>query len=1035
MRLLGGLVVEGLGERELGSRKGRTVLKALALGRGRPVSADRLAEIVWGDDQPARPAEQLGVLVSRLRGVLGQNQLPRTDSGYALRADWLDLDELSARVEQAAGALNEGRLAAARTAAEAAIALARGDLLPEEEGEWVEAERTLAAALVAAAHRTAAEAALRSGDANAAGALAERSLAHDPCDEASLRILMRAHVAAGRPASALSAYVRLRERLVEDLGVSPAPETEELHDAIVLGRVGSGTGSARQPGVAKIAGRAAELAALGAAFERVKATGISTTVLVEGEAGIGKTTLVRAWAETLDVDALLLRGRCDELGRDLALQPVADAVAGHLAGLSPDDRRRLVGAELPMIAPLLGTDIREARRDTTSVFDAEAGRANLFAALGAVVSRIAGGRAIVLAVDDVHLAAASTLGWLTFAARRVPSLLVIATTRRPLDRPPLETDLVISLGPLEVAELAELVGAERAGELHARTGGQPLLVSALLGNDDEALPASLSEAVERRVAGLGPAAATVRTAAILGSHIDLDLLADVMNAPAVELLAHLEAAGTGGLVVEGDGFRFRHELERAGLDASVGSTRRALVHRQAARALAARPAVDPLAVAVHARLGGETSLAIEWYVAAARTSMARFDLAGAEEHLATALAIGDSVDALVARARVRMGAGRLEEAAEDATAAIALGGGTRALEVAGWVAYYRRRYEEARAYADEALERATDPALRVSCLALAGRVLHASGDLPQAVEQLEQAMALLAPSEVRGLAAVWLAHTRLHQGRPTESLSLVTRVLVDPDRLVHPFAPLHGRFARVLALGQLGRVREALAACDDLDRAAVRAGAAGDRFVAVAANCRAWILRWIGCGDRADELNTMAVDSGSGQGPRTEPYYAGLLDLVDGRLLAGDVDGAATLLERLAPIAEWSGTMAWHQRHRWSLARARLALATGDPAGAADLASGVVADAGARGARRYGLLAAAVGALARGPAADIAALDKVVRGLGECAALDGWPTVAALAEVFGVDEWRTEARRQAAAMLGAAPDRDAAGALVQRIIG
>lgn len=1034
MRLLGGLVVEGLGESELGSRKGRTVLKALALGRGRSVSVDRLGDIVWGDAQPASPAEQLGVLVSRLRGVLGQDRLTRTDAGYAMAVDWLDLDELDTRAHEAAGALGEGRLAAARTAAEAAIALARGDLLPEEEGEWVEAERTLAAALVAAAHRTAAEAALRSGDAIAAGALAERSLAHDPCDEASLRILMRAHVTAGRPASALSAYVRLRERLVEDLGVSPAPETEELHDAIVLGRLDGRTGSARPPRPSKIAGRGAELAVLDAAFRRVTATGSSATVLVEGEAGIGKTTLVRAWTEVLDVDALLLRGRCGELGRDLALQPIADAVTEQLAGLSHDDRQRLLGAELAVIAPLLGLDLREAGRGTTAVFDADAGRATLFAALSAVVSRIAAARPVVLAVDDVHLAAASTLAWLAFAVRRIPSLLVVATTRR-LERPSLEADVVVSLGPLEVDEVAELVGPERAAELHARTGGQPLLVSAIMVDDDEALPASLAEAVERRVAGLGPAAVTVRTAAILGSRIDLDLLAEVMNAPAVELLAHLEAAAAGGLVVEGEGFRFRHELERAGLDASVGSTRRALVHRQAARALATRPAVDPLAVAIHARLGGETALAIEWYVAAARISMGRFDLGAAEEQLAAALAIGDSVDALVARARVRMGAGRLEEAAEDAAAAIALGADARALEVAGWVAYYRRRYEEARAYADEALERVTGPALRVSCLALAGRVLHASGDLPQAVDQLEQAMALRAPSEVKGLAAVWLAHTRVHQGQPTGSLALVTRALVDPDRLVHPFAPLHGRFARVLAFGQLGRIREALAACDDLDEAVVGAGAAGERFVAVAANCRAWILRWTGCGDQADELNAMAVDSGSWQGPRAETYYAGLLDLVDGRLLAGDGAGAATLLDRLAPIAEWSGTMAWHQRHRWALARARLALANGDPAGAAELAAGVEADAGALGARRYALLAAAVGALAEGPSADVAALDLVVHGLGECAALDGWPTVAALAQAFGVEEWRTEARRQAAAMIGSAPDRDAAGALVQRIIG
>ncbi|MBA2279953.1 MAG: winged helix-turn-helix domain-containing protein, partial [Acidimicrobiia bacterium] len=94
VRVLGGLSVDGVPERELGSRKGRTLLKVLALARGAPVTVDRLAEVLWGDRQPARPADQVGVLVSRLRGVLGAERLPRADAGYALVTEWLDVDEL-----------------------------------------------------------------------------------------------------------------------------------------------------------------------------------------------------------------------------------------------------------------------------------------------------------------------------------------------------------------------------------------------------------------------------------------------------------------------------------------------------------------------------------------------------------------------------------------------------------------------------------------------------------------------------------------------------------------------------------------------------------------------------------------------------------------------------------------------------------------------------------------------------------------------------------------------------------------------------
>jgi len=982
VRVLGGFSVDGVAERDLGSRKARTLLKALALGRGQPVSVERLADILWGDSPPARPADQVGVLVSRLRGVIGAERLVRLDAGYALHMDWLDVDELRARVQEAAHALAANRIGAARAAADAAIALARGHVLPEEEGDWVELERAAAAARADSARRIAAEAAWRAGDHLAAVAAAEEVLAEDPYDEAALRVLMHAHVAAGRPASALAAYVRVRERLVEDLGVSPTAETEALHDAIVVGDVAADPARPEPPPAPDLPGRAVELAVLDAAFERVAATQEARTVVVTGDAGIGKTRLVEHWRARLPNDALVLQGRCDPLGRDLPLQPIADAVAPHLAG-------RPLGADADVLSPLLGT-----REDSgaTVVGDPDVGRVRLFAALADLVSRLADDRVPVLVVDDLHDAGDSTLAWLRFAVRRIPRLLLVATSRHAAGAWPDGADTV-RLGPLDVAATAAVVGTERAADVHAATGGIPLLLSALPTSGDR-LADTLKEAVGHRIDSIGEAAVTVRAAAVLGSDIDLDLLADVLRVPAVELLKHLEAGVDAGLLVErGAGFAFRHELEREVVDAATGQARRALLHRDAARALVGRGSSDLLVVAMHARLGGDADVAADCFTRAAEVALSRYDIHAAEAHVDEALALTGSPAALAMRARVRMAASRFDDAAADARAAVAKGGGAEALEVAGWVAYYQRRYDEALAFADAAVERASDPALRISSLALTGRVRHAAGALPEAAAHLERAAAADGPPGGRALAAIWLAHARVHQGRPAEALGLLDRAIVDPDRLGHPFAPLHARFARALAFGQMGRVDEAVRACDELDALVVRSGEAGERMIGPAANTRAWVLRWTGRLDEADELNHLGIAAPDQRATLGEAYYAGMLDLADGRLLADDPAGAADLLAQMADIESWPGTMAWHQRHRWKLLRARLALLDNDTDTAAALSADVAADAVQRGARRYELFARGIGVLAGG---DPSAVDEIVAGLRRCAAMDGRLLIDAL---------------------------------------
>ena len=154
--------------------------------------------------------------------------------------DWLDIVELEDRVEEASARLAAGSPTAARAAARAALALVRGEFLADEpDPVWAEADRGAAARTVARARVVAAEAALAAGDPGDAAAVAEGALDHDPYDEAALRALMRAHAAAGRPASALAAYARVASDSREDLGVDPVKETEELHTAILLGDVAS----------------------------------------------------------------------------------------------------------------------------------------------------------------------------------------------------------------------------------------------------------------------------------------------------------------------------------------------------------------------------------------------------------------------------------------------------------------------------------------------------------------------------------------------------------------------------------------------------------------------------------------------------------------------------------------------------------------------------------------------------------------------------------------------------------------------------
>jgi DNA-binding SARP family transcriptional activator len=1005
VRLLGEFRVDGAELDGLRSRQARTLLKRLALERGGTVAADSLVEAVWGDRRPAQPDRDLHVLVSRARSFVGADRLVRRDGGYALVADWWDLAELAVLGREAARRHDAGDLVGARTAAQAALALARGPLLADEpDAPWAADARAAAAAAVAEVRRVAAAAALASAQVGDAAAYATEALRADPYDEGALRTLMRAHAAAGRPASALAEFARVSELLAEELGVDPAAETRALHEELLREEVPV----LAAPEVTAVVGRTAELRVLDDELDRSRVG--PRLVVVSGEPGIGKTALLAAWAAAAEArGVVVLRGRAE--AGELALQPVLDALAGRLAEVAPAEWAS--GGGLP--GPAASADALSLR---------------VFTHLDHAVRSLPAGTGTVLVLDDADGADPVTWGWLAHVRRRRElSLLVVVAVRDPAAGA-VVADTAMALAPLGAPEVAELVGADRAAELLARSGGNPLLLTELAGADPaDEVPGSLREAVGARLRRTGPAAGTLQAAAVLGATVDLDLLAVVLGAAPLDVLEQLDTGVRQAFLAERDGvLAFRHELVRLAVAAGASATRRAWLHRRAAEALRARPDPMPLELARHAREGGDRALAAEGLTHAAEVALGRLDLAGAERLLDEAVTLADSAALRLQRSRVRMSRGDLDGADADAVVAMATDTTGEALELRAWAARNRHDLDGAVRLGRAAAAMATDPTIRASSLIAVAFGHRGNGDLRRAEAVLDEAAG--APPEL-GLPA-WTGVLRVHQGRPADGLATLEPVVgAEARRGVQGYWVEHTLQMTAHAYGLLGRSADALRVLVHLEHEIERRGT-GVRYAGVQHTYRSWILRNLG-DPAAEELALAGLAMAGSQEILAQCH----LDVADCLLRAGDLAGAA---DRLAVAETESGTRWFHNKWRFDQRRllllARLALAEQDAAAALDSAEQVVAAAEGRGDARYAVLGRLVRATSlarRGGAVDAAALDADLDTLAGVAALEGWWLAADVADATGSGHAGAVARQLAGHVGREAGDRgpafrDVAGA-------
>jgi DNA-binding SARP family transcriptional activator len=977
LRLAGtfGVVRDGaeLSVGELGSRKSRTLLKVLAVERPALVAVDRIVEVLWADEPPAAAEQNVASLVSRLRGVLGPGVILGGRQGYRLAGSpvvSVDLDTAARYCSQA-----ERKLAAspaiALAAAEQAIGLlSEGIALADEPySSWVDPARDQLRELLRRARLAAAEAALATGDATAAARHAEAAMAADPLDETAHRWYMSACAAAGEPARALLAYEALRGRLAEELGADPAPQTQDLHLAIL--RDTDGDRSDRPPARSvhpdrsaqpdrrrlALAGRDAETETLREAWSRAVA-GHSGLVMIIGEAGIGKTALAEDLAaETGQGGATVLRTRCYEAERSLFLQPIMEALMPVAAKMTAGALGQLLGEHGPAVAALLPDVAVLLGPPPAWRGSPEMERRRSFQALTAFLTGLAEAAPVLLVVDDLQYAGQSTTEFIHYLGRHVSGsrLLVVVTVRAEYDQQigaalaPVATKVEVGpLGPAAVGQLAREAGrGALADSILQRTGGHTLFVVEVLralagGNAD--IPESLRTAVQARVRQSGPATETLlRAASVLGAAIDPLTLGELLQiAPAAAVERCEQALQARLLVVSGRDYEFANDLIREVMYATTPEPTRLAYHRRAADLLTGQPE----ALARHAAAAEDWPRAARAWLLAAEDAMRRYAASDAialsTQALDAAERGGDAemrARALVLRGRAREAAGAAEAAFTDLTegAAAARAAGDRRLEMLALrelggdvpaarglpITYYTANLESGLRIAESLGDRASEADLVARLAVIAANRLRLDVALDYSLRAVATARASADEQTLTaGLDSLKIAYLSLGDA---EGLAAVLAEL-DPllrrrgDLFRLQWAQFEAAFL-FIAAAEWDKATAAIAAALEINRR----GGYPNSTVWYMAHL-GWLARLRGRDDEALALGHRSVHLAE-QLEHTWWKSAACAMLGVTLLESGDRAGAINLLERGLAVAEQAAVEAYLLR-----CAAPLAAATGSPA-------------------------------------------------------------------------------------------------------
>lgn len=329
--------------------------------------------------------------------------------------------------------------------------------------------------------------------------------------------------------------------------------------------------------------------------------GRGSVLAVNGEAGIGKTSLLRAFLADLPDRCHVLAGASDDLMTARPLGPLREAAAG-------------IGG--PLEAAL-------AAGRTEDVF-------------GSLVTELERLAPVVFVLEDLHWADDATLDVVAYLVRRIQNLRVALVLTMRNDGSAGNHPLFGLLGtlagygvhwlpllPLSAAAVDQLAeGSGWAGSsLHALTGGNPFYVTETLAAPRSAeVPETVAQSVVARVRRLSPRCSlALEQLSIVPRLVEFDIAEELLGD---ELDALDEAEERGVIEVRADGIAFRHELARRAVQGSVSRLRRRQLHGAVARALMARREPDLAAIVHHAVRAGDVEAVCRYAPRAAREAAA-----------------------------------------------------------------------------------------------------------------------------------------------------------------------------------------------------------------------------------------------------------------------------------------------------------------------------------------------------------------------------------------------------------------------------
>ena len=359
--------------------------------------------------------------------------------------------------------------------------------------------------------------------------------------------------------------------------------------------------TATRPGPADATGLLERASALSRLHECTKATvelRRGHVVLISGEAGIGKTALLRQFRASLPRRFSVLWGTCDPLFTPRPLGPLLEPAAE-------------VGGELAMLVE---------------------GDARPHEVAGALLAELRGRAPSVLVLEDLHYADEATLDVVRLMVRRIESVATLLAVSFRDDCLHRDHPLRLVLGELpghSVAARLELSRLSRSAvramaqqsaldgdALYARTAGNPFFVTETLAGGSDVVPATVRDAVLARVARLSPAARDLLDAvAVVPQRAEVWLL-EAMTGGGLEGLD--ECLRSGVLRAQADGVVFRHELARLAVENALSPDRAVSLHRRALAALG-RPelgAPDLARLAHHAEAAGDGPAVLRYAPAA-----------------------------------------------------------------------------------------------------------------------------------------------------------------------------------------------------------------------------------------------------------------------------------------------------------------------------------------------------------------------------------------------------------------------------------